>query len=49
MLADFAVTLHPNLGTYFKNNKDMSKIALGTWAWAQERLEETQYSVARPT
>ena len=33
MLADFAVTLHPNLGTYFKNNKDMSKIALGTWAW----------------
>ena len=33
MLADFAVTLHPNLGTYIKNNKDMSKIALGTWAW----------------
>ena len=33
MLADFAVTLHPNLGTYFKNNKDMSKIAFGTWAW----------------
>ena len=33
MLADFAVTLQPNLGTYFKNRKDMSKIALGTWAW----------------
>jgi hypothetical protein len=33
MLADFAVTLRSNLGTYFKNSKDMSKIALGTWAW----------------
>ena len=32
MLADFAVTLQPNLGTYFKRAKDMSKIALGTWA-----------------
>ena len=33
MLVDFAVTLQPNLGTYFKNSEDMSKIALGTWAW----------------
>ena len=30
MLVDFDVTLQPNLGTYFKNSKDMSKIALGT-------------------
>jgi aryl-alcohol dehydrogenase-like predicted oxidoreductase len=33
MLVDFAVTLQPNLGTYVKNSEDMSKIALGTWAW----------------
>ena len=33
MYEEFAVPLQPNLETNFKNRKDMSKMALGTWAW----------------